>query len=153
MWDFARVVFPPIIAAAADQRVSRQQPAARSSHLNSGTSVPREEVPWPKSTRRPVSRLGKTHVEIDERSTVTAYGGLDLVVALLRKLKAASVIDERVGPDVGSDHFPLMVDLRIGGFRVRPAAWPYRSSRADARSSNSNRKPSSRRRREMQYRP
>ena len=67
----------------------------RASHVNTGTSVPHDELPWPDHDR-PVLRNPKLHLEHDERPDVTSLGGLVLPQALLRRLKAASVIDERV---------------------------------------------------------
>ena len=67
-------------------------------------------------------RLGRTHVEVDPRSTVTAYGGVALVVALLCKLKAAAVIDSKVKvlkmhlPYHESDHvIAQALNLYVGG--------------------------------------
>jgi hypothetical protein len=67
-------------------------------------------------------RLGRTHVEVDSRSTVTAYGGLVLVAALLSKLKVAAVINSTVKvlkmhlPYHESDHvIALALNLYVGG--------------------------------------
>ena len=56
--------------------------------MNTGTSVPRDEVAWPEVGGR-VSRLPRTHVEVDERSEVTPYGGLAIATAVLRRFKVA----------------------------------------------------------------
>lgn len=76
---------------------------ARASHVNHGTSVPSEELPWPQH-EGPVLRPRRMHVEHDTRPDVTALGGLALPVALLRRLGAAEEIDARVR--VFKRHFP-----------------------------------------------
>ena len=45
----------------------------RASHVNTGTSVPEDELPWPEDTEVPVTGLPKLHVEVDNRSDPNAY--------------------------------------------------------------------------------
>lgn len=70
-------------------------PPLRASHLNTGTSVPHDELPWPATSGR-VMRAPKLHVEVDERSTVTKHGGIDLALQLFRRFKVARKIDDAV---------------------------------------------------------
>lgn len=68
----------------------------RASHVNTGTSVFEGELPWPEDTDVPVAGLPKLHVELDDRSQVTPYGGLALAVQLAFELKVPQIVDERV---------------------------------------------------------
>ncbi|MEN8185135.1 MAG: IS1380 family transposase [Myxococcota bacterium] len=68
---------------------------ARASHLNTGTGIPEEELPWPETSGR-VTRLPRLHLEVDERSTVTPYGGVSLAAAFLKRFRVAQEIDARV---------------------------------------------------------
>jgi hypothetical protein len=68
----------------------------RASHVNTGTSIPKDELPWPEETDRPVAELPKLHVEVDNRSEVTPYGGLALAVQLVFLLKVPEIIDKHV---------------------------------------------------------
>ena len=67
----------------------------RASHVNVGTAIPGKELPWPE-TRGRVVRLPRLHMEVDSRSTVTAYGGLALAADVLRRFRVAEKIDARV---------------------------------------------------------
>ncbi len=74
----------------------RATPTIRASHLNTGTSVPADELPWPKNTDSPVARLPKLHVEVDQRTEVTTFGGLSLAVQLVHLLKIPEILDRHV---------------------------------------------------------
>lgn len=76
----------------------------RASHVNVGTGVPRDELAWPGTEGR-VTRLPKTHVELETDATVTAYGGLDLVAGFLRRFRVAECVDRNVS--VFRKHFPF----------------------------------------------
>ena len=67
----------------------------RASHVNNGTSVPHDELPWPDHDGT-VLRHQKLHVEQDQRPDVTNLGGLILPLAFMRRFKVARVLDERV---------------------------------------------------------
>lgn len=84
--------------------MKKPTPLPRASHVNSGTSVPHDELPWPDHTGT-VLRHRKLHLENDGRPDVTSLGGLILPLALLRRLGAAKVIDERV--EVFKAHRPF----------------------------------------------
>lgn len=95
--------------------------APRASHVNSGTSIPREELAWPDAPGR-VFRLPKTHIEVDARSEVTPFGGLALFTAFVRRFDVADVIDEAVRvlklhlPYHEADHvLALAANLFVGG--------------------------------------
>jgi hypothetical protein len=75
--------------------VKKPTPLPRASHVNSGTSVPRHELPWPEQAGR-VLRHRKLHLEHDKRPDVTPLGGLVLPLALLRRFKVAQHLDARV---------------------------------------------------------
>jgi hypothetical protein len=89
--------------------------------VNAGTAVPKDELPWPEIGGR-VFRLPRTHVEVDEHSEVTSYGGLALATAFLRRFKVAERIDQHVKvflihlPYRESDHVLAQVlNLYAGG--------------------------------------
>ena len=93
----------------------------RASHVNTGTAVPKEDLPWPEIGGR-VLRLPRTHVEVDKHSEVTSYGGLALATAFLRRFKVAERIDQHVKvllihlPYRESDHVLAQVlNLYAGG--------------------------------------
>lgn len=93
----------------------------QASHVNSGTSVPADELPWPE-TRGRVVRFRKTHVEVEEDASVTAFGGLDLASAFCRRFKVAEKIDAHVSvlkrhlPYHESDHvLTQCLNLYVGG--------------------------------------
>ncbi len=96
-------------------------PATRASHVNTGTSIPRDELPWPETSGR-VFRLPKTDIEIDQRSEVTPYGGLSLFNAFVRRLRIAEQLDDAVQlfkvhlPYHESDHIlAIAANLFVGG--------------------------------------
>ena len=100
----------------------------RASHVNVGTGVAREDLAWPKTDGR-VMRLGKTHVEVDERSTVTLYGGLDLAARFVRHFRLAQRLDARVEllklhlPYHESDHILAQAfNLYAGGTCIEDGA-------------------------------
>ena len=95
--------------------------AGRASHVNTGTSVPEDELPWPETGGR-VTRLPKLQTEVDTRSEVTPYGGLILISAFARQFKVAPTIDKHVHlpklnlPYHESDHImALALNLYVGG--------------------------------------
>ena len=56
------------------------------SHVTSGPSVPAEDLAWPKRVAvDPVMSLPKPHLEVDEGAPVTPWGGLALVMALVKR--------------------------------------------------------------------
>jgi hypothetical protein len=81
----------------------------RASHVNSGTSVDTEELPWPKATGR-VMRHRLLHLESDPRGELTHYGGLVLVQQFVRRFGVAPRLDgalrlfKRHAPYHESDH-------------------------------------------------
>lgn len=96
--------------------------------MNTGTSVPRDELAWPEVGGR-VSRLPRTHVEVDERSEVTPYGGFALATAFLRRFKVAECIDRHVQvflvhrPFYESDHvLAQALNLYAGGTCIEDLA-------------------------------
>ena len=100
----------------------------RASHVNTGTAVPKDELPWPEIGGR-VSRLPRTQVEVDERSEVTPYGGLAIATAFLRRFKVAERIDRHVKvfllhrPYHESDHVLAQVlNLYVGGTCIEDVA-------------------------------
>lgn len=96
-------------------------PALHASHVNIGTSSVTTELGVPERAGR-VMRMPTLHVEVDERSEVTPYGGLALVSALLRRFDVADTIDRHVQvlkahkPYHESDHvLALAMSLFVGG--------------------------------------
>ncbi len=96
-------------------------PAPRASHVNFGTSVPTEELPWPEH-EGPVMRVPRLHIETEERSTVTRFGGLALVEKLCRRFRFAQVLDSHIRvlklhlPYHESDHILAQaLNLYVGG--------------------------------------
>jgi len=100
-----------------------KQPTApeRASHVNSGTSIAFDELPWPEH-QEPVLRMGKLHVETEDRATVTRFGGLVLAEQFCRRFGVAARIDEHVEvlklhlPYYESDHvLAQALSLYAGG--------------------------------------
>ena len=81
----------------------------RASHVNSGTSVDPEELPWPKTQGR-VMRHPLLHLESDPRGEITHYGGLVLAQQFVRQFRVAQRLDnaltlfKRHAPYHESDH-------------------------------------------------
>ena len=81
----------------------------RASHVNSGTSVDPEELPWPKTQGR-VMRYPLLHLESDPRGEITHYGGLVLAQQFVRRFRVAQQLDnaltlfKRHAPYHESDH-------------------------------------------------
>jgi hypothetical protein len=94
---------------------------ARASHVNSGTAVECEELPWPQTTGR-VMRHPLLHLEADARGETTHYGGLVLAQQLVRRLGIAQRLDQglrlfkRHAPYYESDHvLALTYTLYVDG--------------------------------------
>jgi Transposase DDE domain group 1 len=81
----------------------------RASHVNSGTSVDPEELPWPQTEGR-VMRHPLLHLESDPRGEITHYGGLVLAQQFVRRFGVAQRLDselslfKRHAPYHESDH-------------------------------------------------
>lgn len=81
----------------------------RASHVNSGTSVDPEELPWPETQSR-VMRHPLLHLESDPRGETTHYGGLVLAQQFVRRFRVAQQLDnalrlfKRHAPYHESDH-------------------------------------------------
>jgi hypothetical protein len=81
----------------------------RASHVNSGTSVDAEELPWPETEGR-VMRHPLLHLESDPRGENTHYGGLVLAQQFVRRFCVAQRLDgalrlfKRHAPYHESDH-------------------------------------------------
>jgi hypothetical protein len=102
-------------------QVKQPSPPPRASHVNFGTSVPPDELPWPEHGG-PVMRTRTLHLETEERATVTRFGGLALVQGFLRRFAVAQLIDEHVHvlkihlPYHESDHvLAQALNLYVGG--------------------------------------
>ncbi len=67
----------------------------RASHVNSGTGVDPEELPWPETAGR-VMRHPLLHLESDPRGEMTHYGGLVLAQQFVRRFRVAKLLDERL---------------------------------------------------------
>lgn len=96
-------------------------PQIRASHVNTGTSIPTDELPWP-STRGRVIRMPKLHTEVDEVSEITPYGGLTLFSDFVRRFKVAQEVDANLKvlklhlPYFESDHvLAQAANLYVGG--------------------------------------
>jgi hypothetical protein len=81
----------------------------RASHVNSGTAVESEELPWPHTTGR-VMRHPLLHLEAEGRGETTHYGGLVLAQQFVRRFGVAQRLDrhlrlfKRHAPYCESDH-------------------------------------------------
>lgn len=81
----------------------------RASHVNSGTAVECEELPWPQTTGR-VMRHPLLHLEAEGRGETTHYGGLVLAQQFVRRFGVAQRLDQhlrlfkRHTPYCESDH-------------------------------------------------
>jgi hypothetical protein len=96
-------------------------PFQRASHVNSGTSVDPDELPWPK-TRGRVMRHPGLNLESDSRGEITHYGGLVLAQQFVRRFGVAKRIDQslalfkRHAPYHESDHvLALAYTLYVDG--------------------------------------
>jgi hypothetical protein len=101
--------------------MKKPNPTVRASHINFGTSVPHDELPWPEHDG-PVMRMPKLHLESEPRSMVTRFGGLALVEQFCRRFGVARLIDEHVEvlkihmPYHESDHvLAQALSLYVGG--------------------------------------
>ena len=83
--------------------MKKSTPQIRASHVNNGTGVPHDELPWPETHGR-VARTPKLHPVVDERSVVTAHGGLDLALQFWRRYRIAQRLDAAV--EVLKVHLP-----------------------------------------------
>ena len=75
----------------------------RASHVNSGTSVDPEELPWPETEGR-VMRHPLLHLQSDPRGEITHYGGLVLAQQFVRRFRVAQRLDEAL--DLFKRHAP-----------------------------------------------
>jgi hypothetical protein len=75
----------------------------RASHVNSGTSVDPEELPWPKTEGR-VMRHPLLCLESDQRGEITHYGGLVLAQQFVRRFGVAQRLDGAL--KLFKRHFP-----------------------------------------------
>ena len=96
-------------------------PIIRASHVNTGTAMLPNALPWPSTPGR-VMHLPTLHLEVEPRSEVTPYGGLALVVPFVRRFKVAQILDHQVHvlkqykPYHESDHIlALAFNLYVGG--------------------------------------
>lgn len=101
---------------------------AHASHVNTGTSIPRDELPWPE-TRDRVVRLPKPNIELLRGGPITAYGGVALVSEFLRRFRVAQTIDEKVEvlklhlPHTEADHvLAQAINLYVGGTCIEDMA-------------------------------
>lgn len=101
--------------------MKKPTPNFRASHVNAGTSVPQDELPWPDVQGR-VLRMPKLHAELDERAPWTPYGGLALFAESCRRLRVAESLDDHVEvlkvhlPYHESDHILAQAaSLYVGG--------------------------------------
>jgi hypothetical protein len=76
-------------------QVKKPAMTQRASHVNEGTSIPREDLAWPKDGGA-VLQLPKLHAEIEPRATETRFGGLALVEQFCRNFGVGQEIDDRV---------------------------------------------------------
>jgi hypothetical protein len=104
-------------------------PTIRASHVNTGRSVPADELPWPDDSDKPVLELPKLHMEIDRRSEVTPYGGLALAAHVAFLLKIPKILNKHVSvlkrhlPYHESDHVLAQAfNLYCGGTCIEDMA-------------------------------
>ena len=104
-------------------------PTVRASHVNAGTSVPADELPWPEDTDKPVLGLPKLHMEIDRRSEVTPYAGLALAAQVAFLLNMPKILNTHVSvlkrhlPYHESDHVLAQAfNLYVGGTCIEDMA-------------------------------
>jgi hypothetical protein len=97
-------------------------------HVNTGTALSRKELPRPTMNGR-VMRLPKHHVEVEEDSHVTPYGGLALVVDFLRQFDVAARLDAALSlrkqyqPYTEADHvLAQTMNLYVGGTCIEDLA-------------------------------
>ncbi len=105
------------------------RPTVRASHVNTDTSVPTDELPWPEDTAKPVLGLPKLHMELDRRSEVTPYGGLALAAQVAFLLNIPKILNKHVSvlkrhlPYHESDHILAQAfNLYCGGTCIEDIA-------------------------------
>ena len=93
----------------------------RASHVNTGTSVPHADLGHP-TTKGPVIRLPKTHIEVENNVKTTRFGGLIIVTAFLRRFAVSEELNENVKvlkqhqPYTDADHILAQaMNLYVGG--------------------------------------
>ena len=106
-------------------QVKKRSAHPRASHVNSGTSVPHDELPWPDGwpmRDRPVIGNPKLQAQTDEDAPITAYGGVMLAADFLRRFGVAKRLDRAVellkqhNPYHESDHIIAQaMNLYVGG--------------------------------------
>jgi hypothetical protein len=108
--------------------VSDYRRHVRASHVNAGTALPRTGLAG-RAGGRPVAQLPRLHTEVDTRVSVTAMGGLALVLDLWRNLGLTALIDQSVTvlkrhvPYHESDHVLAQVlNLYRGGTCIEDQA-------------------------------
>jgi hypothetical protein len=101
--------------------VNYPAPVLRASHINARTAIPPEDLPSDEDRGRPIVRHPKLVVEVGS-DTVTPYGGLVLPAGLVKQLRIARELDERLHllkvhrPYHESDHVLAQVyNLFVGG--------------------------------------
>ena len=95
---------------------------ARASHVNTGTSVAREDLSWPERMLTPVMKNPKPHVEVVDGPPTTVWGGLALAVAFVRSLEVVERLNKNLDllklwlPFSDADHvLALAYNLYLGG--------------------------------------
>jgi len=101
--------------------MKQPEPMPRASHVNLGTSVPHDDLPWPEH-EGPVMRMPKLHAEAETRAEVTRFGGLALAERFCKRFGVAALLDEHIevlkvhSPYHESDHILAQAfNLYVGG--------------------------------------
>lgn len=101
----------------------------RASHVNTGTSVPAEELAWPDRFFVPVMKNPKPHFEVEDGAPVTLWGGLALVIGFIRSFNVVKRLNDRLSllklwlPYSEADHvLALAFNLYIGGRHLEDMA-------------------------------
>jgi len=99
------------------------------SHVNAGTAVPRDQLPFPKKPNQPVMTLPKPHLALEDTPPVTLYGGLTLFIAFASTFKLKEHINDNLKlfkqwhPYSEADHvLALSANLFIGGAHLEDLA-------------------------------
>lgn len=99
------------------------------SHVNTGTAVPRDQLPWPKRSGRPVMTMPKQHLDAVDDAPVTSFAGLTLFMTFVAAFKlqdrinAALSFFKRWLPYSEADHvLALAANLYVGGEHLEDMA-------------------------------
>ena len=99
------------------------------SHVNTGTAVPRDQLPWPGRSGYPVMTLPKQHLDAVDDAPVTSFAGLTLFITFAAAFNLKDRINESLSffkrwlPYSEADHvLSIAANLYVGGEHLEDMA-------------------------------